>query len=176
MARHNSRDIEELSADELLKQTEEPMRKRRKIDDHPDEEFRGLEGSQELEDEDEDEGMKNQKDESGDEDSDSEDYDAERDYRKSMSRPSFIAQGPSRMSSSLARKKNSTEVTSVKPEKPKVTSFAELGVSKILVSSLAAMSIRSPTEVQAACIPPLLEGQCSKVFTMFQYKLLILLV
>lgn len=37
-------------------------------------------------------------------------------------------------------------------------SFADLGVSKALVSGLASMSIRHPTEVQAVCIPPLLAG------------------
>ncbi|KAL5507790.1 DBP8 [Sanghuangporus vaninii] len=39
------------------------------------------------------------------------------------------------------------------------SSFAELGASKALVASLASMSIRTPTEVQAACIPPLLAGK-----------------
>lgn len=43
------------------------------------------------------------------------------------------------------------------PSKPSVT-FSSLGVSRILDSALAKMSIRTPTEVQAACIPPLLEG------------------
>ena len=39
-----------------------------------------------------------------------------------------------------------------------VRSFTDLGVSKQIVSAMAAMSIRRPTEVQAACIPPLLAG------------------
>jgi ATP-dependent RNA helicase DDX49/DBP8 len=38
------------------------------------------------------------------------------------------------------------------------SNFAELGVVASLVASLSAMSIRKPTPVQAACIPPLLEG------------------
>lgn len=37
-------------------------------------------------------------------------------------------------------------------------SFADLGVSRQLVASLNAMAIRRPTEVQMACIPPLLAG------------------
>ena len=37
-------------------------------------------------------------------------------------------------------------------------SFAELGVIASLVASLSSMSIRVPTPVQAACIPPLLDG------------------
>ncbi|KAH8830791.1 ATP-dependent rRNA helicase RRP3 [Flagelloscypha sp. PMI_526] len=36
--------------------------------------------------------------------------------------------------------------------------FASLGVSKPLQAALASMSIRHPTEVQTACIPPLLSG------------------
>lgn len=59
--------------------------------------------------------------------------------------------------------------TSNKP-KPVLTSrptplqaFASLGVSKTLVASLATMSIRAPTEVQAACIPPLLAGESTRL-------------
>ncbi|KAF9516870.1 hypothetical protein BS47DRAFT_1291797 [Hydnum rufescens UP504] len=40
-----------------------------------------------------------------------------------------------------------------------MTDFAELGISSILIRSLTTMSIRRPTPVQAACIPPLLSGQ-----------------
>ncbi|SCV72348.1 BQ2448_3885 [Microbotryum intermedium] len=38
------------------------------------------------------------------------------------------------------------------------TSFAQLGVERFLCNALQAMSIRQPTEVQAACIPPILAG------------------
>lgn len=41
---------------------------------------------------------------------------------------------------------------------PFASNFTELGVVPSLVSSLNAMSIRKPTAVQAACIPPLLRG------------------
>ena len=44
------------------------------------------------------------------------------------------------------------------PEQPK-TSFAALGVEPFLCKALQAMSIRAPTGVQAACIPPILIGQ-----------------
>lgn len=37
--------------------------------------------------------------------------------------------------------------------------FPSLGVSPFLVRSLASMSIRAPTAVQAACIPPILQGR-----------------
>ena len=36
--------------------------------------------------------------------------------------------------------------------------FAEVGVSSSLVSAMNKMSIHTPTEIQAACIPPLLDG------------------
>ena len=36
--------------------------------------------------------------------------------------------------------------------------FAEMGVSSSLVSAMNKMSIHTPTEVQATCIPPLLTG------------------
>lgn len=39
------------------------------------------------------------------------------------------------------------------------SNFSSMNVSRKLVSSLAAMSITVPTEVQAACIPPLLQGK-----------------
>jgi ATP-dependent RNA helicase DDX49/DBP8 len=37
-------------------------------------------------------------------------------------------------------------------------SFAEMGVALPLHVALSRMSIRVPTEIQAACIPPLLAG------------------
>lgn len=40
------------------------------------------------------------------------------------------------------------------------SSFANLGVHRWLVDSLAAMAIRKPTPIQAACIGPILEGVC----------------
>ncbi|KAG8798651.1 putative RNA helicase, partial [Serendipita sp. 399] len=39
-----------------------------------------------------------------------------------------------------------------------VANFTELGVHPSLVTTLATMSIRKPTPVQAACIPPLIKG------------------
>ena len=48
----------------------------------------------------------------------------------------------------------------VPPNHP--TSFATMGISATLLTALAKMSIRSPTEIQSACIPPLLQGEYSK--------------
>jgi ATP-dependent RNA helicase DDX49/DBP8 len=41
---------------------------------------------------------------------------------------------------------------------PAPPSFSALGISPPLQAALASMSIRTPTPVQAACIPPLLSG------------------
>jgi ATP-dependent RNA helicase DDX49/DBP8 len=39
------------------------------------------------------------------------------------------------------------------------TNFSSLGISPPLQAALSSMSIRTPTEVQVACIPPLLAGE-----------------
>jgi ATP-dependent RNA helicase DDX49/DBP8 len=41
---------------------------------------------------------------------------------------------------------------------PRPPTFAGMGVSSSLVSAMNKMSIHTPTEIQAACIPPLLDG------------------
>ncbi|KAJ7507739.1 ATP-dependent rRNA helicase RRP3 [Mycena galericulata] len=42
---------------------------------------------------------------------------------------------------------------------PSSTTFSGMGISTSLQAALTSMSIRTPTEVQAACIPPLLQGR-----------------
>jgi ATP-dependent RNA helicase DDX49/DBP8 len=41
----------------------------------------------------------------------------------------------------------------------KPVTFSSLGISPPLLSTLSKMAIRAPTEIQQACIPPLLAGQ-----------------
>jgi len=49
----------------------------------------------------------------------------------------------------------------VPPRAPSLPpTFVGMGVSSSLVSAMNKMSIHTPTEVQAACIPPLLNGRC----------------
>lgn len=50
-----------------------------------------------------------------------------------------------------------SESESEEIEIPKTT-FSKLGVEPFLCRALEVMSIRSPTGVQAACIPPILSG------------------
>ena len=52
--------------------------------------------------------------------------------------------------------------------------FSSLGISSPLQAALKSMSIKLPTEVQAACIPPLLEGKIKKI--RFYFVLLYLLI
>lgn len=52
-----------------------------------------------------------------------------------------------------------TKHMSRRPFEPTPATFASLGISAPLQASLSVMSIWTPTEVQAACIPPLLAGR-----------------
>ncbi|KAI0796832.1 P-loop containing nucleoside triphosphate hydrolase protein [Abortiporus biennis] len=49
--------------------------------------------------------------------------------------------------------------TSHSPINSRPTSFATLDISNALLSALGKLSIRTPTEIQAACIPPLMQGR-----------------
>jgi ATP-dependent RNA helicase DDX49/DBP8 len=51
------------------------------------------------------------------------------------------------------------------------STFTELGVSSPLVRALGTMSIRTPTPVQAACIPPLIAGMCHGSCSIFRCTL-----
>ncbi|KAI0959640.1 hypothetical protein AcW1_004416 [Taiwanofungus camphoratus] len=50
-----------------------------------------------------------------------------------------------------------TSKPAISPARP--STFASLGISSALLSALSKMSIRVPTEIQAICIPPLLQGR-----------------
>lgn len=41
----------------------------------------------------------------------------------------------------------------------KASSFLSFGISSALLGALYKMSIKAPTEIQAACVPPLLQGE-----------------
>ena len=57
------------------------------------------------------------------------------------------------------RQGTSSKKATVSSHTPSLPStFTELGVSLSLVSAMNSMSIRTPTEIQVACIPPLLDG------------------
>jgi ATP-dependent RNA helicase DDX49/DBP8 len=156
-----------LTTDDLLRRQEEPVAKKLKISLPLG--FDGLdETSSELNDEtsEEEEELtnnevqrgKNRRRSAGDADDDSDDalLDGKDDE------PLTSGESESEFSVTLERsglQGVKTKPMSQKPLKPTGATFASLGVSAPLQASLAAMSIRTPTEVQAACIPPLLAGQ-----------------
>jgi ATP-dependent RNA helicase DDX49/DBP8 len=155
-----------LTTDDLLRRQEEPARKKLKITLG----FDGLDGTgSELGDETSDSeerlndelqrGARRDRKNTGDEEDD--DVLVEGEDEESLtsgdsdSEFSFTLDGKNR--SDFRRVK--TRPISQRPPKSLGTTFASLGISAPLQASLTAMSIRTPTEVQAACIPPLLAGQ-----------------
>lgn len=69
---------------------------------------------------------------------------------------------PERFSSSrVESSKPRSRIKATDPPKEQPSSFLSLGVSNDLQAALSAMSIRTPTEIQAACIPPILAGEYS---------------
>ena len=52
----------------------------------------------------------------------------------------------------------SVHTLNVPPPQTNFNTFASLGISLPLQAALSSMSIRMPTEIQVACIPPLLSG------------------
>ncbi|KAI8099920.1 P-loop containing nucleoside triphosphate hydrolase protein [Halteromyces radiatus] len=66
--------------------------------------------------------------------------------------PSRVA--PSRVTASI--KKKTDKPKSIAPES---STFGDLGIDPWLVETLQAMQIKQPTEIQRACIPPILAGK-----------------
>lgn len=67
-----------------------------------------------------------------------------------------------RLGSMIKRKLPPPPPPSETPQNTK--SFSSFGISTALVAALTSMSIRVPTEVQTACIPPLLSGASLQIF------------
>jgi ATP-dependent RNA helicase DDX49/DBP8 len=66
---------------------------------------------------------------------------------------------PNRFSFSRKASKPHTQLAASVSSKPPPSTFSSLGVSPPLQTALSSMSIQTPTEVQVACIPPLLAGE-----------------
>ncbi|KAF5393787.1 hypothetical protein D9757_000078 [Collybiopsis confluens] len=54
--------------------------------------------------------------------------------------------------------------------KPPSASFSDIGISLAIQKTLKTMSIQTPTEIQAACIPPLLAGMSSSTLIVHPMK------
>lgn len=55
--------------------------------------------------------------------------------------------------------RSSLSVFDQTPKPPAVTSFESLGMSKPLISALASINIKKPTEIQAACVGAIMSGR-----------------
>ena len=150
-------DIDGLDPDELLKKLSDSKRKRKRVDDErPGERYASLTSdgsspSQSDEDIHDPAGP-----EIGLEDSDASEDEASDIEKGGRSVGRMTSQG-ARSNGHAERQSRIKSFDSLSHNNVK-RDFADLGASKVLVSALTTMSIRHPTEVQAACIPPLLAG------------------
>ncbi|KAI0368093.1 DEAD-domain-containing protein [Pilatotrama ljubarskyi] len=161
-----------LTADDLMRMQEDgPRRKRLRLEDSDEElDVRSIASEHEQK---RDRGHSKQDEsegDSGEESGDSEGAsDGEDDRAASEFFPASLSQTDeeedtnSRFASSRIafkpRAANPTPSASLPQPKPLPNSFESMNISSVLVSALAKMSIKSPTEIQAACIPPLLQGR-----------------
>lgn len=189
MGKNREDAVEELDADDLLKRLEEPKRKRRRLDPGDLDDAAIRKGSNGVnngtdaaigfsrsegesgEDGEEEQGS------SADEGEPEADLDSEDEL--AVVRNAGRKDDPSRWTSLeisrvalLSQKEDLDTKERVKSNHPKTSSFADLGVSKSLVSSLSSMSIRTPTEVQTACIPSLLAGVSHLSFSQTELTIL----
>ena len=62
--------------------------------------------------------------------------------------------------STMGRKRMEETRKRQNPKRTPKASFQSFGISPALLAALSGMSITTPTEIQAACIPPILAGEC----------------
>lgn len=147
-----SKTIEDYTLDDLQRRQEEPVRKRRRLSVEPDSESEG---------EDAEASTSSDREEPGhlqgrglDSESDSED-----DFYHAGSRQSGFMEdllGPFSRVGEASKWTTPAATSSTTP-----SSFSSFGISLPLQNALKSMSIKQPTEVQTACIPPLLAGKWS---------------
>ncbi|KAF7352843.1 DEAD-domain-containing protein [Mycena venus] len=143
-----------LTADDLLRQLEGPQ-KRLKTSRHS-----SPSSARASDDEDSDELELKATSDSDNDAHDSGDTDETDDEEPSHQENLFQDPRDDPSSSRLAFKPRTDHDTA--PPRPSASApptFSGLGISKALQTALTSMSIRTPTEVQAACIPPLLQGR-----------------
>ena len=100
----------------------------------------------------------------GDEDEDSDvgeddDFDTESEDRWDGIEWEVGGESSSLLGSRVITKPRLVHERALSSEAGKPVTFSSLGVSPSLLSALSKMAIHAPTEVQQACIPPLLAGQ-----------------
>ncbi|KAJ7368246.1 P-loop containing nucleoside triphosphate hydrolase protein [Mycena albidolilacea] len=143
-----------LTADDLLRQLEGPQ-KRLKTSRHSSPSSpRSSESDNDLKQlEDEDSGSDSDND-AHDSEEDSDETDEDTLHKATSSREPRDDASSSRLTF-----KPRTNHDAAPPRPTAAPTFSGLGISKALQTALTSMSIRTPTEVQAACVPPLLQGR-----------------
>lgn len=138
-----------LTTDDLMRRQEVGPRKRQKrIRDEDEDSLRGSDGPASAEDS-KSEGLSALDEGEDDEDSPSE---------IPVSNAEEDDTVPSRFSFKPRQGTAAKETTVLPHVSSPPPTFAEMGVSSSLVSAMNKMSIRTPTEIQVACIPPLIDG------------------
>ncbi|KIM90730.1 hypothetical protein PILCRDRAFT_811194 [Piloderma croceum F 1598] len=139
-----------LTTDDLMHRQERPDRKRlRRVENSG-----SGEGSSRQFDEDQSE-AETEAEDRGESDSEGDEDDVNLEDETSSTSQSQ----PNRFSFSRKASKPRTQLAASVSSKPSHSTFVSMGVSPPLQAALSSMSIRTPTEVQAACIPPLLAGR-----------------
>jgi len=140
-----------LTTDDLMHRQEKPDRKRlRRVENSG-----SSEGSSRQSDEDQSE-AETEPEDRGESDSEADLEDDEDDVDLEDETSCTSPSQPNRFSFS---RKPRTQLAASEPSKLPPSTFSSLGVSPPLQAALSSMSIRTPTEVQAACIPPILAGE-----------------
>ncbi|KAJ6539286.1 P-loop containing nucleoside triphosphate hydrolase protein [Mycena capillaripes] len=139
-----------LTADDLLRQQEGPQKRVKFSSRHSSPSPARASGSNDGETSADEEDSSLNSDNDVDEDEDEDDSD---DEESAVPQESRVDSSSSRLN--LKPRTDHKPTTSL----PSSTTFSGLGISAPLQSALTSMSIRTPTEVQAACIPPLLQGR-----------------
>ncbi|THH13573.1 hypothetical protein EW146_g6661 [Bondarzewia mesenterica] len=153
-----------LTTDDLMRRQEEPQPKRRKqtpneVDSSEDQE--GEEGEVSLDEGSDEERLEYVSDEE-DVEQDGEGSEPEEGQMKRVQRAARLWDTTDDPSSSRIQKipkPTKAHPTPLKTDVPKRSTFSSLDISTPLINTLSKMSIRAPTEVQTACIPPLLAGE-----------------
>ncbi|KZV65681.1 DEAD-domain-containing protein [Peniophora sp. CONT] len=156
-----------VTADDLLRLQEKPSKRRRPSLDPDEESVGGSSSSAEDSDakvlreqsgavEDEEGSDTGASDADGGDGSSGEE-DSEEDERAPVAASSRLEDGD--LSTSRIALKRTHNLASSVPLAPKSTTFTSLGIAPPLITAMAGMSIRAPTEIQSACIPQLLSGR-----------------
>ena len=155
METRDDRDLDNLDVDDLLKLSEQPRKRRKVYEDNPETYGSASEGSEDSfgKYEDDNTHLETEAHIGG-----SLSASDEEDDKVRMKNVNTAAQTPKRSKDEGRFQVQDNIPKASKANEYQRKTFHELGVSKVLVASLTKMSIRKPTEVQAACIPPLLAG------------------